>query len=134
MWTCPECNREFRNRNQPHSCGDFSIEELFERFPPEIFNLFECIHNQVIKYDKTKVNPVKNGVMYSVNSTFLALKPHKTYLAIEFASKKMHNEFPVEKCVPVSKRFVAHILRIDSLENIDRQLMNWIKEAHSSNL
>lgn len=81
-----------------------------------------------------QINAVKNGVMFSVNSTFLALKPGSKYLQIEFACGKQFNEFPVEKCVKVSKTEYAHILRIENEHEFDRQLRTWIKEAYNFNL
>ena len=69
--------------------------------------------DEVSKFGEMKINPVKNGDMLSVNSTFLALKPHSKYLAVEFASNILHNEFPVEKCVKISKTKFAHILKVD---------------------
>ena len=134
MWTCPECNRQFKSRNQPHSCGNFNIEKVFKKYSSTIFQLFYQIHNEVISFGKMNVNPVKNGVMYSVNSTFLALKPHKNYLAVEFVSDQKHDEFPVEKCVRIAKSKYANILQIDSPSAIDNQLVRWLHEAYIINL
>ena len=106
---------------------------VFERFPVEIYSLFEIILKKVEKFGDMKINAVKNGVMFSVNSTFLALKPHKTYLAVEFASNRLHDEFPIEKYVKISKTEYAHILRIESTNEIDNQLITWIKEAYIFN-
>lgn len=133
MWTCPKCNRQFKNRNQAHSCGHFSIEKVFEKYPPDIFTLFEKIYHIVKSFGEMNIRAVKNGVMFSVKSTFLALKPHSTYLAIEFACGSAHDEFPIEKYVQISKTEFAHILRIEKISEIDPQLIVWIKEAYNFN-
>ena len=96
MWTCPKCKRKFRNKNQDHSCGFFTIDGVFEKFPSKIFQLFEKIHSHVKNFGEMEIRAVKNGVMFSVNTTFLALKPHTNYLAVEFACGTANNEFPVE--------------------------------------
>lgn len=133
MWTCPKCNRQFKNRNQDHSCGHFTIEQVFEDKPPEIFMLFQQIHKKVKSFGEMQVRAVKNGVMFSVKSTFLALKPHQSYLAVEFAGGMAHDEFPVEKCMKISKNEFAHIMRIEQTEEIDDQLIAWLKEAYQHN-
>lgn len=133
MWTCPKCKRDFKTRNQSHSCGNFSIEKIFEKYPEYTFLLFEKIHNEVTQFGDMQIRAVKNGVMFSVQSTFLALKPHSKYLAVEFACGKPYDEFPVEKCVQVSKTEFAHILRIEKLPEIDYQLINWLREAYQFN-
>lgn len=133
MWTCPKCNREFRNRNQDHSCGDFSIEKVFEKYS-EIFPLFQLVRDEILKFGEVRIYPVKNAVMFAVYSTFLAVKPHKKYLVLEFTSKQKHTEFPIEKSVRISKSRFFHIVKIDSHDNIDKQLINWLKEAYLSDL
>ena len=80
-----------------------------------------------------QIRAVKNGVLFSVNSTFLALKPHSKYLAVEFACGEEHNEFPIERCVQVSKTEVAHFLRLESISEIDNQLIGWLQEAYDFN-
>ena len=133
MWTCPKCKRKFKNINKSHSCGTFSVEQVFEKYPAEIYSLFEIVVNVVKTFGQLNINPVKNGVMISVHSTFLALKPHSTYLALEFAGGIPHDEFPVEKCIRVSKNEYAHMLRIEKPDEIDQQLITWLKEAYLFN-
>jgi len=37
MWTCPKCKHQFFNKNQSHSCGDYTLE-------------FDTIQLQVAEY------------------------------------------------------------------------------------
>ncbi len=133
MWTCPDCKSVFKNKNQSHSCGTFSIETVFEKYPLKTYALFERLLEEVVKFGEMNIRPVKNGVMFSVKTTFLALKPHSSYLAVEFSGEKKIDEFPIEKCVAISKTEFAHFLRIQELDEIDQQLINWLKEAYCYN-
>ena len=131
MWTCPKCKREFKNRNQDHTCGVFTVENVFGNYP-ETLQLFNHVKQLVSHFGEIKVTPVKNAVMFSVQTNFLVLKPHRNYLIIEFTSNECHNEFPVEKCIKITKTRYFHLVNIDSIENIDEQLKNWLKEAYES--
>jgi hypothetical protein len=133
MWTCPKCKREFKNRNQGHSCGDFTINQVFEKYSPEIFELFSIIYKLVKSFGDMQISPVKSGVMFTANTTFLALKPHSKYLSVEFASGNAYDEFPIEKCVQISKTEFAHILRIENKFEIDSQISDWLSEAYQFN-
>jgi len=133
MWICPKCQRKFKNRNQDHSCGIYSIEQVFEKIPLEIYTVFKTIHDIVKSYGDMQIRAVKNGVMFSVKSTFLALKPHSKYLAVEFACGSTHDEFPVEKCIQISKTEFAHILRVEKIDEVDDQLIDWLNEAYKFN-
>lgn len=133
MWTCPKCKREFKNRNQDHSCGTFSIEKVFEKYP-DVFPLFNTLRSKVENLGKVKIYPVKNAVIFNVHSTFLAVKPRKNYLALEFTSENIDHEFPIEKSVQISKSKFAHFIKIDSADNIDNQLIKWLEEAYKNDL
>jgi hypothetical protein len=133
MWTCPKCKREFKNRNQDHTCGIFTIESVFEK-QSNVFLLFKKINTIISSFGDVKVTAVKNAIMFSVQTSFVVLKPHKNYLGVEFTSTHSYNEFPIERCVKISKTRYAHILKIDSMENIDAQLINWLKEAYKCDL
>lgn len=133
MWTCPKCKRQFKHRNQDHSCGFFTVEDVFGKYP-ETMQLFDRVKQLITGFGDIKVTPVKNAVMFSVQTNFLVLKPHRSYLTIEFTSTECHNEFPVEKCIKITKTRYFHPVKIDSIENIDEQLKNWLKEAWKSDL
>ena len=133
MWTCPKCNREFKNKNQDHTCGVFSIDDLFKKCT-ELLPLFDQLRELVTSFGKVKITPVKNAVMFSVQTNFIVIKPHRNYLVVEFTSSGNHNEFPVEKCVKISKTKYIHILKIDSFEDIDGQLKDWLHEAYFNDI
>lgn len=50
MWECPNCGREFKNKNQSHYCGSppQSIEEYIAQ-QPEDARLYLCRINDTIK-------------------------------------------------------------------------------------
>ena len=43
LWKCPRCRREFRQKNQRHSCGVGSREELLAKKPPELVKLYVAL-------------------------------------------------------------------------------------------
>src|SRR5262245_12931236 len=43
LWTCPRCRREFRQKNQRHSCGVGSREELLAKKPAELVKLYAAL-------------------------------------------------------------------------------------------
>src|SRR5947207_2932487 len=41
LWPCPQCGRRFANRNQSHSCGQFTVEQLLEGKPQGVIELYD---------------------------------------------------------------------------------------------
>lgn len=81
-----------------------------------------------------QISPVKSAIIFSAKSTFLAVKPKKNWLDLEFILDYEADEFPVFKIIRAGKSRYVHFIRISTPENIDRQLMDWIRQAYALNL
>lgn len=51
-------------------------------------------------------------------------------MIVEFILYRSEDIFPVIKIVQISKNHFAHRLKLESKEDIDVQLIGWIKEAY----
>jgi hypothetical protein len=133
-WTCPECNRKFRVTNQPHSCYLTAPDHHFKDKPEEIRKIYDKIRLFLDGCGPHSVTFVKNAIIVSGISTFMAIKPRKEYIDIEFILAEESCEFPVHKTVRVSKYKVAHFVKLGSAEEFDGPVKNWIREAYELNM
>ena len=85
-----------------------------------------------MKFEGVKINPVKNAILFQAKSNFLAVKPKKFYLDIEFLLPEKTEEFPVYKVVQATKLKYAHFMRLESPDEVDEQLISWLKMAFES--
>ena len=132
MWSCPKCHRNFRNSNQYHTCRLVNKESFFERRPPHFKSLYEAIKNQVKELGEFREEAVLPDVIFfKTKSTFLAIKVKKAWLDIEFFLDHLEEEPPVKKFLQTSKRRFAHLVSIDEEEDIDKQLIDWIKASYT---
>ena len=60
---------------------------------------------------------------------FLALKPQKTGLILEFILDRSEDIFPVIKIIQISKKQFVHRLKLEDIDDINDQIIAWIKEA-----
>ncbi len=130
MWKCPNCGRQFRNTNQDHSCMVTDLESHFVNKQQNVIDTFEKIKNEVMKWEGVRINSVKNAVLFQAKSNFLAVKPKKAILDIEFVLDEPVEAFPIHKTVQASKSKWAHFVRMESKEEVDEQLFLWIKKAY----
>jgi len=94
-----------------------------------VIDTFEKIKNEVLLFEDVRLNSVKNAILFRVKSTFLAIKPKKDFLDIEFVLDEKIDEFPIYKTVQASKFKWAHFIRIESPEEVDEQLILWFRQA-----
>lgn len=119
MWECPICNREFRTRNQSHTCdlvnialhfkadGDGSLKYLFDF-------LCDCISD----YGNFKCEAVKTSIAIKGKSTFLSVKIKPNSLEILFFLDHKHDVFPIVPTVQISKNKIIHLVSVNSEEEI----------------
>lgn len=131
-WICPNCNRSFKKVNQDHSCFSQPIEEHFLYSQPSVYACFQQIDQFIMSQEVTRAS-VKHAILYTLSSNFLALKPHKNHLDIEFILPYAVNEFPVYKTVIASKNRIAHFVSVHSVDEVDDQLFSWMKAALENN-
>jgi predicted transport protein len=131
MWTCPNCGRTFKRKDQQHTCTLISKDSLFAKRPPGLKTLYEKIVKQVEKfgnYREETVNP--DVIFFKTKSTFLAVKVKKDHLDIEFFLDHLEDTPPVSKYLQTSKYRVAHVVPVDRVEEINEQLISWIKNSY----
>jgi ABC-type tungstate transport system permease subunit len=130
FWICPNCNREFHNTNQSHSCGTTPVEKHFVKTLPSVQQLYNQLIQQVENFGVIRIASVKNAILISNRTTFLACKLSKTYLTLEFFLDHEEDLFPVYKTVRISKRRVVHFMKLQSEEELDSQLLAWLKASY----
>lgn len=132
MWTCPKCQRQFKNTNQDHSCILVDPELHFIDKDPGVKEIFNAILEAVRGFGDTRMSSVKNAILFATSSNFLAVKPKKNWLDIEFILPYEAKQFPVNKTVKISKTMWAHFVRIESESEVDMELIGWLREAYTA--
>jgi Domain of unknown function (DUF5655) len=129
LWTCPSCRRQFANRNQSHSCGQFTVEQLLDGKPLEIVELYERLADAIRRCGEVVVAPTKTRVLFKVRTVFASVAVSKNWLDVVFVLgrhlkhrriKKAQEEYPG----------VVHFLRIEKAEDLDDDLTGWLQEAY----
>ncbi len=132
MWTCPKCKRVFRNTNQAHTCKLVDKESFFLRRPAHFRKLYQIIKDNVKNLGEFREEAVLPDVIFfKTKSTFLSIKIKKAWIDIEFFLDHLEDVQPVKKYLQTSKHRFAHLVSIDDEEDIDCQLMDWIKESYN---
>ncbi|SRR5579871_5210027 len=129
LWTCPRCRRQFKNRNQLHSCGQFTVEQLLDGKPQEIVELYEQLDCLIGSCGEVAVAPTKTRVLFKVRTVFVTVAVSKNWLDVQFVLgrrlkhrriKKAQEEYPG----------IVHSLRIEKEEDLDADLTSWLQEAY----
>jgi hypothetical protein len=128
LWACPRCRRQFKNRNQAHSCGQFTVEQLLDGKPSEVIELYYRLAEMVLRCGEVLVAPTKTRVLFKVRTVFATVAVTKNGLDVVLVLgrrlksrriKKAQEEYPG----------IVHCLRIERVEDLDVDLASWLQEA-----
>lgn len=129
LWTCPHCRRQFKNRNQPHSCGQFSVEQLLEGKPQEMVELCGQFFDLILRCGKVVVAPTKTRILFKVRTVFSTVAVSKNWLDLVFVlGRRLKN--PRVKKAQEEYPGIVHFLRIEKTEDLDDDLTSWLQEAY----
>lgn len=128
-WICPKCSRKFHTERLYHSCDVVTMDDHLDKSQPEIKKLALSLIKKILTWKNVQVTPLKSMILITAGSNFMSIKPRKTHLEIEFILNEEKNEFPVFKTMSYGKKFV-HYIKIDSKEDVNPQLMGWLKDAY----
>lgn len=130
LWTCPKCGRQFERQGQSHSCKPYAIEQHFEGRPDEK-KLYEQLKRAIKKHVGTfKVESLECCIHLVSTFTFAAIKIMKGRIRVDFALSRKIKDKRIVQEVKMSANRWLYLIDINKEDEIDEELLKWIKEAH----
>ena len=131
LWTCPNCRRQFANRNQTHSCGRFTEADRLARMTPHVRALYDGFARLVGECGPYVLAPAKTRIGFQVRMIFADVVPQKASLHayVILARRLEHPRFTrIESLGPRSH--VHHFL-IRRADELDDDVRAWLREAYA---
>lgn len=131
MWTCPKCGRIFARKKQPHTCDTVALEEHFinKKKAKEIFgHLLKQVNEKI---GKCQIISLPCCIHLFGKYDFLAALPKKDRLEIRFALDRKLDSPRLGQFVSVSSKHFKNCLDINSIGEVDRELLKWLNEAYN---
>jgi hypothetical protein len=113
-----------------HSCGKFSLEDLFAKSEPQVEEFFRKFARMVRSCGEVRMIPQKSRVVFQARMRFAGCMPRKSYLICHLVlpwKMKSARFYRIETFTP---RCHAHCFRVTSEEDLDDEVAAWLKEAY----
>lgn len=130
MWKCNKCHRSFAKNNQSHSCVVFPLEEHFKNKENqrEFFNHYiDFIRKNIGDF---KIEAVPCCIHLVSTYTFSAVWVMKDKIRIDFMLPDKLTSKRITKIEQPSANRYVHYLEIEKEEDLDEELLNWLKQAY----
>jgi hypothetical protein len=129
LWECPKCGRRFEKRNQSHSCKLYPLEQHFtEKINGELlYKKLKLTLEEAL--GPFKIESLECCIHFVTTFTFAAVKVYKNKISIEFSLNHKENNSRIKQVTPMSKNRFLHCIDILTENEINEELVDWIREA-----
>lgn len=129
MWTCPDCDRNFKTSNQSHMCTNTTIDEIFEGKSDALLLAFDKLLVGVIDWEPCSVGTSTKSIVFTKEKAWLIVKPMSKALDIKFYFSKVIPHKLVFKTTHFGKKY-AHHIRVNDESEITLELLQLIKKGY----
>jgi hypothetical protein len=130
LWTCPRCGARLVSRNLWHSCGRFTLEELFAGAAPGVLELAREYVAMLHSLGDVQVLAQKTRLVCVARVRFAGLSPRKRGFQANFALHRWLDSPRVVKRVDYGPRWRVHHVDVRQRADLDDELCGWLQESH----
>ena len=131
LWTCPKCERQFVNKNVPHSCGRYSVAKFLAGKSEHAVSLYEGFSALVHECGPVKIAPAKTRIGFQVRMIFAAvnkLSDHGLEAHVVLTRRLQSTRFT--RIETMTSKCYVHHFRVESLKELDDEVSSWLREAY----
>ena len=132
LWVCPTCGARLVTRNLWHSCGRFTLEDLFAKASPAVLNLARRYVDVLDSLGDVQVLPQKTRLVCVARVRFAGLYPRKDGFRAAFALQRWLKSRRIVKTTDYGPRWRYHFVDIRSAHDLDEELRGWLQESHDT--
>ena len=132
VWTCPKCGARLITKNLWHSCGKFTLEDLFAGTNPGVLALARKYVRILKSLGDVQVIPQKTRLVCVARVRFAGLTPRKTGYRAGFALRRWLSDKRIVKKEDYGPRWRGHFVDIRSDADLDKKLLAWLQESHDT--
>ena len=130
MWRCPECGRQFANRNQSHACGRYTLASHFEGKPPASPRDFRQAAARRPEKRAGHRAPGEDQDRVSSRMSFAAFVIRRNWVDGHVVLARRLENPRFRRIETFSPRNHLHAFRFESVDEIDDEVAAWFAEAY----
>ena len=131
MWRCPDCKRQFANRNQSHACGPRStLDSHFKGKSPAVRAIFDRLLCVARENGPVTVLPEKTRIAFQVRMSFAAFVIRKNWIDGHVVLARRYENRRFRRIETFSPRNHLHAFRFESVDDVDIEVSSWLAEAY----
>jgi Domain of unknown function (DUF5655) len=132
LWVCPRCGARLVSRNMWHSCGAFTLEDLFAKSAPDVIELARRYVELLRSLGPVQVIPQKSRLVCVARVRFASVYPRRRGFLAGFALRRWLDSPRIAKTEDYGPRWRYHFVLVQSEADLDDELRGWLQESHDT--
>ena len=133
MWTCPECQQNFVNQNQVHSCNDRVLDDFLDNKSSHIISLFWHFVAAYQQIGNVTIHPTKTMIAFAAKTRIAyVIRLGKNFVDVVFPFDRPYPEnlcFRKIAQVPGQQQYNHH-LRLLQPDDVNAEVKKFMKKAY----
>jgi hypothetical protein len=113
-----------------HSCGKYTLQDLFARSEPHVLRLFRKFARMVRACGRVRMIPQKTRVVFMTRVRFAGAVPRKSYLLCSIALSRRVESPRFLRIESYGPSFHGHQFRVDSPADLDAEVQAWLRDSY----
>jgi endogenous inhibitor of DNA gyrase (YacG/DUF329 family) len=130
LWTCPNCGRDFANRNQSHFCSNVRLDDHFTGRDERVVATFKALLAAAEKSGPLKVLPEKTRIAFQVRMSFAAFTLRRRWVDGHVVLARRLEGPRFRRIDFISPRNQVHVFRLHEPAEVDQEVERWLAEAY----
>jgi|SRR5215467_11415489 len=110
--------------------GPYRVADHFSSSEVSVDKMYRKLIAAARKLGPVAESPKKTSIHLERKTAFAAVYVRKSYINLVVKADHEINSLRVRKIEKVSRNRVFHTIRLDSVADIDGELLGWIKDAY----
>lgn len=106
------------------------LESHFDQKNPAVRSLFERLLIESRKFGVVKVEPKKTSIHLVSRFAFAGVYTRRNYINLELPLARKVTSPRVEKVERASANRYHHRFKLESVKDLDKELLGWLREAY----
>jgi hypothetical protein len=129
LWRCPVCGREFAHPNQWHSHAGRPVETHFQG-RPEARKIYDELIKKLEEFGPLRTDAVKTSINLIARRHLGGVRVQEDGLRVGFVLERKLSDPRILRAEWVGGTKYGHSVKVTSAEELDEQLLGWLKEAY----
>ncbi len=132
LWVCPKCGARLVSRNLWHSCGQFTLDDLFASAAPGVLDVARRYVELLRSLGDVQIIAQKTRLVCVARVRFASVYPRKKGFHAAFALRRWLTSARIVKTEDYGARWCYHFVLVQSEADLDKELRAWLQESHDT--